>query len=115
MRHILFVIVASCLMQPCIAATYDIGPGQPYVRIGDAPWSTLQPGDTVAIHWQPTPYYEKLLISQSGNAQNHITVTGIPGPNGEQPVLDGLQATTAAQFKVSYRPLEDCALILLSA
>ena len=77
------------------AATYDIGPGQPYASIGSVPWASLQPGDTVRIHFRATPYKEKWVICRQGTAEAPITVTGVPGPAGELPVIEGIGATTA--------------------
>lgn len=77
------------------ATTYDVGPGQPLATIGAVPWATLQPGDTVRIRWRPEPYAEKWVIGRSGTAEAPITVSGVPGPNGELPVIDGRNAITA--------------------
>ncbi|WP_164821562.1 S-layer homology domain-containing protein [Paenibacillus koleovorans] len=75
-------------------ATYEVGPGQAYSAIGDVPWESLNPGDTVLIHWRSQPYKEKFVISRQGTADAPITVSGVPGPNGELPVIDGNGATT---------------------
>jgi len=76
------------------SATYNVGPGQPLSTIGAVPWSTLQPGDSVLIHWRPETYAEKWVIGRSGTAASPITVRGVPGPNGELPVIDGRNAVT---------------------
>lgn len=113
MRSSLIVIaLMGVLASHATATTYHIGPGQKYVHIGDAPWSTLLPGDQVAIHYSATHYQEKILISQSGTAQNHIRVYGVKGPNGELPVIDGNQAVTAAQFTTHWVPLQDYGLLM---
>src|SRR5690606_26419866 len=62
--------------------------------IAEVPWATLQPGDTVLIYWKPTPYREKWVICRQGTAQLQITVRGVPGENGELPVIDGNGAVT---------------------
>jgi hypothetical protein len=85
-----FVIAVSAY-----SAEYHVGPGQTYTSIGAAPWSTLQPGDSVHIHWRPEPYNEKWVIGRSGTAELPITVIGVRGPNGELPVIDGRNAVTA--------------------
>ncbi|MEK7408120.1 MAG: PKD domain-containing protein [Acidobacteriota bacterium] len=77
------------------AAVYDVGPGQPLASIGAAPWATLQPGDTVRIHYRATPYREKWVICRQGTAAQPITVTGVPGPGGELPIIEGVNAVTA--------------------
>ena len=66
--------------------------------IADVPWATLQPGDIVRIHWRPEPYREKWVICRQGTADQPITVTGVPGPNGELPVISGVNATTPANL-----------------
>lgn len=66
--------------------------------IAEVPWATLQPGDSVLIYWKPTPYKEKWVICRQGTAELPITVSGVPGPNGELPVIDGNGATTPANL-----------------
>lgn len=78
------------------AAVYEVKPGTPLDTIAEVPWATLQPGDTVLIHWRSTAYKEKWVICRQGTAQLPITVRGVPGPNGELPVIDGNGAVTPA-------------------
>ena len=80
------------------AATYEVGPGKACEAIADAPWEALKPGDTVLIYWRETPYHEKWVISAEGTAEAPITVSGVPGPNGELPVIDGRDAVTPAKL-----------------
>ncbi|MCP4250440.1 MAG: polysaccharide-degrading enzyme, partial [bacterium] len=80
---------------PSHAADYHVGPGQALATIGDAPWATLQPGDRVLIHWRQEPYKEKWVINRQGTADDWITIAGIPGPEGQLPVIDGRDAVTA--------------------
>jgi hypothetical protein len=77
------------------ATIYDVGPGQSYASIGAVPLATLQPGDTVRIHYRPAPYKEKWVICRQGTASQPITFTGVAGPNGELPVIEGIGAVTA--------------------
>lgn len=79
-------------------ATYPVGPGQPYPSIGSVPLTNLQPGDTVLIHYRPIPYREKWVIAAEGTADQPITFRGVPGPNGERPVIDGEDAVTPLQL-----------------
>jgi len=76
-------------------AEYAVGPGQGYASIGDVPWAALAAGDTVRIFWRDEPYREKFLIQGEGTEDQPITVCGVPGPNGELPVIDGADAVTA--------------------
>ena len=45
-------------------------------------------------HGRSTPYNEKWVINAQGNPGNWIEVIGIPGSNGEKPIIDGNGATT---------------------
>jgi hypothetical protein len=90
----LVLLVAAAA--PAGAADYDVGPGQPLAAVGDVPWATLEPGDHVRIHWRSTPYREKWVIDRAGTAEAPIVVEGVPGPNGERPVISGDGATTPA-------------------
>jgi hypothetical protein len=75
----------------CTAAVYEAGPGRP---ISTIPWATLAPGDTVLIHWRPEPYREKWVVCRQGTAGAPITIRGVPGPEGQLPVIDGRDAVT---------------------
>ena len=90
----IFVLLLAC-GAGASAAVYEVGDGKPLTAIGQVPWATLQPGDNVLIHWRSTPYKEKWVIARQGTAAQPITVRGVPGPNGELPVIDGDGAVTA--------------------
>lgn len=96
------VAIAVVLGQPCGSLargdTYSVGPGQPYSTIGSVPLAALQPGDLILIHYRPTPYREKWVIAAEGTANAPITFRGVPGPNGELPVVDGENAVTPTQL-----------------
>lgn len=77
------------------AAIYEVGPGRALTSIGAAPWAALQPGDEVRIHWRAAPYREKWVLTRQGLENMPITVRGIPGPQGQRPVIDGANAVTA--------------------
>jgi hypothetical protein len=87
-------ILTICSAAQLAAATYEVGPGKPLASIGQVPWATLQPGDTVLIYHRPEPYKEKWVICRQGTAAAPITVRGVAGPNGELPVIDGNGAVT---------------------
>jgi hypothetical protein len=84
------------------ATDYHVGPGQTYTTIGAVPWYNLQAGDTVYIHYrtgaQGGAYHEKFLISGQGTPTQWIRVLGVPGPNGELPVISGANATTSTNM-----------------
>src|SRR5690349_19837487 len=86
-------LYASGAAHAALAATYEVGPGKTYANVGDVPWESLQPGDTVLIYWRPTPYKEKWVICRQGTASAPITVRGVAGTGGELPVIDGNGAT----------------------
>jgi hypothetical protein len=90
------LLVCAAGVELAAAATYEVGPGKPLAAIGEVPWATLAPGDTVLIHWRSTPYREKWVICRQGTAAAPITVRGVPGPDGSLPVIDGGGATTPA-------------------
>ncbi len=91
--NLLFIIAYSNLL---LATDYHVGPGHPLDSISDVPWSTLQAGDRVYIHWKSTPYREKWVINRQGTSNNRIEIIGINGANGQQPMIDGNGATTAS-------------------
>lgn len=71
--------------------------------LADVKWESLNPGDTVRLHWRPSAYAEKLILFRSGTAAQPIRVCGVPGgPKGnELPTLTGVEAKsrTAETFK----------------
>lgn len=81
-----------------IGTLYEVGAGQAYTKLTDVPWQKLLPCDTVNIHWQPTPYKEITFLTNRGAANKFIRITGILGPNGERPVIDGNGATQKANL-----------------
>ena len=91
---IVALVFGFCSITRAQANLYEVGPGKPYASIGAVPWESLQPGDTVLIYYRTTPYKEKWVICRQGTGSAPITVRGVPGPNGELPVIDGNAATT---------------------
>jgi hypothetical protein len=77
---------------------FAVGPGQPYAGIGDVPFESLTAGDTVRVYWREQPYREKMMISGQGSASSPIRICGVPGPEGQLPVIDGQDATTRPQL-----------------
>jgi len=76
------------------AETFNVGPGHSRATPSEVPWESLNAGDTVRIHWRQNPYLDKWVICRQGTALDPIAVIGIPGPNGERPVIEGNGATT---------------------
>ena len=97
MNHRLITLITLFLIICTAQATdYHVGPGQSLSAIADVDWTALQAGDNVFIHWRSTPYREKWVINVQGTAQNPISIIGVSGPNGDQPVIDGENAVTVA-------------------
>lgn len=92
---------------------YQVGPGKAYTSIGAVPFESLKAGDTVRIFWQPNAYHEKMMISGVGTAAQPIRVCGVPGPNGELPVIDGANATTRTQLVFPYSGLQSRGVITI--
>ncbi len=80
------------------AITYNVGPGMPYDSIGAVPLESLNPGDTVKIHYRSLPYREKWVIGRAGTANQPIVFHGVPSTDGELPVIDGQNAVTRLQL-----------------
>ena len=91
----LLLSLSGILSSTAYATDYHVGPTQPYANIGDVRWDTLAAGDRVYIHWRSTPYYEKWVINRPGTSQDWIEVIGVDGPQGQQPVISGDNATTS--------------------
>ena len=84
------------------AGTYNVGPGQPLTTPSDVPWESLDAGDTVCIHWRAEAYCNKWVIYRQGTREHPIIVEGIPGPEGQLPVIDGKNATTRKQLNYTH-------------
>ncbi len=96
LRGMVWAIVLGALLPLDLAAReFHVGPEQEFARIGDVPWAKLEAGDRVLIHWRREPYREKWVINRQGTADQPILVSGIRGPSGERPVIDGRDAKTA--------------------
>ncbi|OYW40497.1 MAG: hypothetical protein B7Z35_01080 [Hydrogenophilales bacterium 12-61-10] len=80
------------------AAVYDVGSPKGFADIGSVPWEKLAAGDVVRIHWRAQPYHEKWVLSCRGTEAKPIIISGVPGPEGQLPVIDGQDATTHAQL-----------------
>lgn len=97
-RLILCVITCQFLTGLAQAAVYEVGASKGLPDIGSVPWEKLAAGDVVRIHWREKPYHEKWVLSCRGTEEKPITVSGVAGPNGQLPVIDGKDATTRPQL-----------------
>ncbi|MBI3191207.1 MAG: polysaccharide-degrading enzyme, partial [Pedosphaera parvula] len=94
----LLLVLALAAVDRVDAAQYEVGPGKPLPDPIDVPWESLQAGDTVLIHWRAEPYRSKWVICFRGTARQPIIVRGVPGPNGQLPVIDGRDARTRKEL-----------------
>ncbi len=94
-------------------AIYNVGTGQTYSSIGAVPFGTLVAGDIVRVHYRATPYFEKIAISTSGTSALPICLIGVPGPNGELPIIDGNHATTSANMIYDYDGMQQRGLLTI--
>ncbi len=95
-KYGLTVLILLIFSMWSYATNYHVGPGQSLTTISEVPWSTLQPGDRVYIHWSSAPYKEKWVINRQGTAENPIEIIGVDGPERQQAVIDGNGAVTVA-------------------
>ncbi|WP_437725651.1 right-handed parallel beta-helix repeat-containing protein [Sorangium sp. So ce861] len=77
---------------------FQVGPGKAFEALGDVPFETLAAGDTVRVFWRAEGYHEKIMLGGQGTAEQPIRLCGVPGPNGELPVIDGEGATTRPEL-----------------
>ena len=92
-------------MPACTAGTgtdYQVGPGAGQLASPElVPWESLQAGDTVRIFHRAQPYATKFLIAGKGTAAQPIRVCGVPGANGERPVIEGSNAVSRPEINYS--------------
>lgn len=69
---------------------YDIGGGNNYgTSLADIPWQSLGAGDAINVYNTGTPYYEKIVFTEAGTAENPIIFNGVTDILGNRPVIDG--------------------------
>jgi hypothetical protein len=90
----LLALLQLGLIQGLPAEDYHVGQEQPLASIGSVPWGDLKPGDRVLIHWRPEPYREKWVVCCQGTPSEPIAISGVPGPEGQLPVINGDGART---------------------
>ncbi len=76
-------------------AEYHVGPDQPIKRLEMAPFARLEAGDLLAIHWRPEPYRVKWVLACRGTKDKPVVIRGVPGPEGQLPVIEADGAITA--------------------
>ncbi|MBB5030653.1 right-handed parallel beta-helix repeat-containing protein [Prosthecobacter vanneervenii] len=94
------ICLSACLLPGAMlqAVVFEVGPSQKLPEIGSVPWEKLTAGDVVRIHWRKSPYKEKWVICCRGTEKQPITISGVPGPAGQLPVIDGQDAVTRPQL-----------------
>lgn len=82
---------------------YNVGGPENGVNRSDAiagvPWESLNPGDTVRIHYRDTAYAEKIVLFRSGAEGKPIRVCGVLGGDGQRPRITGVKAKTRTAKK----------------
>lgn len=108
---------SACEALECrqLLTVYEVGPGMAFTSIGDVPWHELAAGDTVQIHGRATPYHEMILITGSGTVDAPIRIVGVPGPNGEAPIIDGRNAVLGPNLDYAYSGTATRGLLTISA
>ena len=91
---VLVALIARAWCGIAHATDYQVGPEQTLASLDKVPWEKLDPGDIVSIHYRPQPYLAKWFVQRDGTKDKPITIRGIPGPQGELPVIDGRNAVT---------------------
>jgi len=80
--------------------TYEVGPGKTYASPKNVPWLKVKGCDQVLIYYRTTPYNDIIFFSSRGDENKWIVIKGVPGPNGEKPIMSGenavMPATTGA-------------------
>ncbi len=84
--------------------TFEVGTGKAYSTPRDVPWIKLLPCDVVKIYYRPEAYKDIIFIGARGEKNKYITITGVPGPNGERPVFDGAGAISPASTGTGMSP-----------
>ena len=98
MRSRLVIGLLLLAATPSWSAVYEVGDGMSYANVNDVPWESIGAGDTVLIHYRAAPYREKWVIAGLGTEADPVIVRGVPGPDGQLPVIDGENATTRLQL-----------------
>ncbi len=98
MRCLIFFAAFLTVAEPIIATVHEVGPGKVLTEVEQVPWESLMPGDIVKIHWRPEPYRSKWVICSQGEKDKPITVQGVPGAQGQLPVIDGRDAVTRKEL-----------------
>lgn len=97
LRLLFAVLTGWGACAPHAAAARDelhVGPQQTYATPDRVPWDSLEAGDRVFIHWRAQAYRSKWVLCCRGTADAPITISGVPGPEGELPVLDAERAVS---------------------
>lgn len=95
---VLLLLIANGIL----GKTYHVGPGQDHADPLTVPWASLNPGDTVQIHWREKPYHSRWAINRQGTPGQPITIEGIPAKNGLLPIIDASEASQPANPHPDY-------------
>jgi len=78
--------LATCLLFACslFGTVYEVGPGKQYADPVALPWTEFKDGDAIKVYWREEPYRNLFFIGWSD-----FSLIGVPGPNGQKPIIDG--------------------------
>lgn len=85
------VLICVCSLD---ARVWNVGSEYELKSLAAIPVLKFKKGDILRIHHRSTPYREKLFIGWQ-----NATVEGVPGPNGELPVIEGDGAVTSRDLQ----------------
>lgn len=94
--------------------TYEVGPQARLQRLADVPWNSLGPGDRVLVHWRPEPYREQVLVSAHGTAEQPVRICGVPGPQGQLPVITGQNARSVRALGFPYPSTQERGVVVVT-
>ncbi|MBX3441783.1 MAG: right-handed parallel beta-helix repeat-containing protein [Planctomyces sp.] len=99
-RTLVAAVLAIIAVPDCrlLAREYAVGPDQEFLRLEQTPFERLAAGDVVSIHWRPEPYRAKWVVAARGTAEQPIVIRGVPGPEGQLPIIDAEGAVTGPQL-----------------
>ncbi len=90
------VLLLTAVMPSAVNGAQElrVGPSGDLATPDRVPWDALEPGDSVLIEWRAQPYRAKWVLCCRGTDEQPIVIRGVPGPDGELPVIEAENAVT---------------------
>ncbi|WNG41704.1 hypothetical protein F0U60_54545 [Archangium minus] len=110
---------AQLSLRPCEPSgkgkDYQVGPGAGQLAsLAEVPWESLAAGDTVRVFHRSTPYRGKILLAAQAREDAPVRVCGVPGPNGERPVISGQDAVARRGLDYGHELHESRSVIVIN-